>query len=206
MVHTRLIGAAKAANTKPYSQETTIVMHRDEASSDSRGTPHFPVASVAPTAGKSVASLGTANTLPIGTQIHEFKITDVIAIGGFGIVYLAQDLSLGRYVALKEYMPTSLAERTQGITVAVKSAHHADTLNAGLRSLLKVPTTTIDGLIRAMVSGSPARTPCVAKASPRNMPGSHPTRCFGAGNGPRFTRSCAQPCGAGCAQVPAKAG
>ncbi|MBV5332964.1 protein kinase, partial [bacterium] len=37
---------------------------------------------------------------------------------------------------LKEYMPTSLAERTQGITVAVKSAHQADTFNAGLRSFI----------------------------------------------------------------------
>ncbi len=135
-MHTRLIGTSKTANTAEYSQETTILVHRDEASGDSRSDLHLPVAPAASTAGKSTTGSGTVNTLPIGTQIHEFKITDVIAIGGFGIVYLAQDLSLGRYVALKEYMPTSLAERTQGITVAVKSAHQADTFNAGLRSFI----------------------------------------------------------------------
>ena len=135
-MHTRLIGTAKTANTAEYSQETTILVHRDEASGDSRSHPHLPVAPAASTVGKSATGSATVNTLPIGTQIHEFKITDVIAIGGFGIVYLAQDLSLGRYVALKEYMPTSLAERTQGITVAVKSAHQADTFNAGLRSFI----------------------------------------------------------------------
>ncbi|MBI4740002.1 MAG: protein kinase [Betaproteobacteria bacterium] len=96
----------------------------------------FPPALPAPTGGGTTPARPAANTLPIGAQIREFRIAGVVATGGFGIVYLAQDLSLGRYVALKEYMPASLAERAQGMAVAVKSAHHADTFDAGLRSFV----------------------------------------------------------------------
>lgn len=38
-------------------------------------------------------------------------MTGLIGIGGFGIVYLAYDHSLGCSVALKEYMPSSLLSR-----------------------------------------------------------------------------------------------
>jgi len=74
--------------------------------------------------------------LPVGTQIAEFVITGLIGIGGFGIVYLARDESLGRQVALKEYMPSSLAVRQQGITVSARSERNADTFLAGLKSFI----------------------------------------------------------------------
>lgn len=122
-MHTRLIGAAKKpplAQEEPATQpEHNAVAGRPDPASD-----------------ESAPTRYIANTLPIGTQVREFQIKDVVAIGGFGIVYLAQDLSLGRYVALKEYMPTSLAERVEGMTVAVKSTHYADTFDAGLRSFV----------------------------------------------------------------------
>jgi hypothetical protein len=76
------------------------------------------------------------NALPIGTKIAEFEVMRLIGVGGFGIVYLAHDHSLGRPVALKEYMPGSLAARTDGITVAVRSQRDADTFAAGLRSFI----------------------------------------------------------------------
>lgn len=76
------------------------------------------------------------NALPVGTRIGEFEIVGLIGIGGFGIVYLAHDHSLGREVALKEYMPSSLAARVEGLTVAVKSARLAETFGVGLRSFV----------------------------------------------------------------------
>lgn len=76
------------------------------------------------------------NALPEGTKIDEFEIIDLIGIGGFGIVYLANDHSLGRLVALKEYMPSSLAARIEGLTVAVKSSRLAETFAIGLRSFV----------------------------------------------------------------------
>jgi hypothetical protein len=76
------------------------------------------------------------NTLPIGTRLAEFEITQVLGEGGFGIVYLARDHSLGRRVALKEYMPSALAARHAGQHVSVKSERHRETFQAGLKSFI----------------------------------------------------------------------
>ena len=76
------------------------------------------------------------NALPSGTRLEEFELLSVIGEGGFGIVYLAQDHSLHRRVAIKEYMPSSLAARTQAMTVSVRSRRHADTFEAGRRSFI----------------------------------------------------------------------
>lgn len=88
-----------------------------------------------PPAGPGAAS-DNAHALAAGTRLHEFEITEVLGEGGFGIVYLARDLSLSRTVAIKEYMPSSLADRTGGLTVSVRSDRHADTFQAGLRSFV----------------------------------------------------------------------
>ena len=77
-----------------------------------------------------------ADALPAATRLHEFEIVSVIGQGGFGIVYLAHDLSLDRRVAIKEYMPCALATRTQAMTVAVRSSRHTETFAAGLRSFV----------------------------------------------------------------------
>ena len=45
--------------------------------------------------------------LRAGTRIAEFEITEVVAQGGFGIVYKAWDHILERTVALKEYLGMS---------------------------------------------------------------------------------------------------
>jgi serine/threonine protein kinase len=77
-----------------------------------------------------------ADALPAATRLHEFEILSVIGQGGFGIVYLAHDLTLDRRVAIKEYMPSALATRTQAMTVAVRSTRHTETFAAGLRSFI----------------------------------------------------------------------
>ncbi|MGZ5168903.1 MAG: protein kinase domain-containing protein [Burkholderiales bacterium] len=77
-----------------------------------------------------------SNALPIGTAVHEFRIVALIGQGGFGIVYLARDESLDRMVALKEYMPSELAEREGTTTVKIRSQRHAETFEAGLRSFI----------------------------------------------------------------------
>ena len=51
--------------------------------------------------------------LPVGTEVGGYKIVRRIAAGGFGVVYLAED-DQQRPVALKEYLPSSLAERMEG--------------------------------------------------------------------------------------------
>jgi len=77
------------------------------------------------------------HTLPDGTRLGEFEIKGLIGEGGFGIVYLAYDESLQRQVALKEYMPSSLAARSNTTaTVSVKSDRHRETFQAGLKSFV----------------------------------------------------------------------
>ncbi|TFW28413.1 bifunctional serine/threonine-protein kinase/formylglycine-generating enzyme family protein [Duganella callida] len=77
------------------------------------------------------------NALAAGTLLGEFEITRVIGQGGFGIVYLARDHSLGRDVALKEYMPAAFAGRTGDTQVTILSTHYEETFKVGLSSFVK---------------------------------------------------------------------
>jgi len=88
-------------------------------------------------AARVASPLGWGHTLPEGARLDEFEIIGLIGEGGFGIVYLAFDHSLERRVALKEYMPSSLAARVNGApTVAVKSPQQAETFGMGLKSFI----------------------------------------------------------------------
>jgi len=78
----------------------------------------------------------SSNALPVGTRLGEFEIIGVIGQGGFGIVYLARDHSLGRDVALKEYMPAAFAGRDE-YHVTILSENYAETFMLGLQSFVK---------------------------------------------------------------------
>ena len=82
------------------------------------------------------APLAEHDALPPGTRFGEFEIIRVLGVGGFGIVYLAQDHSLERHVALKEYMPASLAARGEGPVITLRSGAFAETYAIGLRSFI----------------------------------------------------------------------
>jgi len=87
-----------------------------------------------PTAEPASAAAGCA--LPPGTRLGEFEVERVLGAGGFGIVYLALDHSLGRRVAIKEYVPSSLAVRGDGPMLTLRSAADADNFVMGLRSFI----------------------------------------------------------------------
>jgi serine/threonine protein kinase len=74
--------------------------------------------------------------LPPGTRLGEFELQRVLGVGGFGIVYLAFDHALEREVAVKEYMPSSLAGRTATLHVSLRSQSDADTFALGLKSFV----------------------------------------------------------------------
>ncbi len=87
-------------------------------------------------AASSPAGGHSGNALPIGHRLHEFEITGLVGEGGFGIVYLAHDTQLERVVAIKEYMPGSLATRAGDLSVTVKSERQRETFTLGMRSFV----------------------------------------------------------------------
>ena len=97
--------------------------------------PSSKLAAVSETA-PPLSSADAPEALPAGTRVAEFEVRRLLGSGGFGIVYLAWDHALEREVALKEYMPGTLAGRGAGLQVSVRSASTADTFALGLRSFI----------------------------------------------------------------------
>jgi serine/threonine protein kinase len=70
--------------------------------------------------------------LPDGLEISGYRIVKKIASGGFSIVYLASDED-GNAVAIKEYLPSSLALRQQGELVPSISPENLPVYRIGLK-------------------------------------------------------------------------
>jgi serine/threonine protein kinase len=70
--------------------------------------------------------------LPDGLEIAGYRIVKKIASGGFSIVYLAYDED-GNAVAIKEYLPSSLALRQPGELVPTISSENLSTFRIGLK-------------------------------------------------------------------------
>ena len=66
------------------------------------------------------------DVLPAGTSLRGYELKSILGHGGFGITYRARDLTLDRYVAIKEYLPTNLAVRRGRTTVLPRSPDHAE--------------------------------------------------------------------------------
>ncbi|HEX8964437.1 MAG TPA: serine/threonine protein kinase, partial [Rhodocyclaceae bacterium] len=62
--------------------------------------------------------------LPPGFQLDRYRIERQLSLGGFSIVYLAYDEE-ETPVAIKEYLPNSLALRTEGALPVVDEEHRA---------------------------------------------------------------------------------
>lgn len=75
--------------------------------------------------------------LPRGTQVEEFVIDRPLGVGGYSIVYLARDTRLDRKVALKEYLPGTIAARMPGGSqVAPRLPRFEEPYNKGLQSFI----------------------------------------------------------------------
>lgn len=82
------------------------------------------------------ADLAPGNALVAGMRLREFEIVETLGEGGFSIVYGARDLQLMRDVAIKEYIPISLAGRVASTTVRIRSEHNRETFEAGLNGFI----------------------------------------------------------------------
>ena len=70
--------------------------------------------------------------LPNGFQLEEYTIDRQLSLGGFSIVYLATDPD-GRQVAIKEYLPNSLALRKDGEIKPVITDEHLGAFRYGMK-------------------------------------------------------------------------
>ncbi len=70
--------------------------------------------------------------LPDGLEIAGYRIVKKIASGGFSIVYLAYDAE-GNAVAIKEYLPSSLALRQEGELVPAIAPANLPVFRIGLK-------------------------------------------------------------------------
>lgn len=75
--------------------------------------------------------------IPSGTRLREFVIDEVLGTGGFGITYLARDLTLRRCVAIKEYLPQAWGVRVAGGGIEPRSVADSDDFRWGLRQFIK---------------------------------------------------------------------
>ncbi|MDX8377429.1 MAG: serine/threonine-protein kinase, partial [Mariprofundales bacterium] len=76
------------------------------------------------------------HALAAGSEIGQYRIIRELGHGGFGITYLAQDIRLDCYVAIKEYFPNELSMRNASNTVLAKSSNDDDNYIDGMRSFL----------------------------------------------------------------------
>ncbi len=74
--------------------------------------------------------------LRAGHQMQEFVVERLLGVGGYSVVYLARDTKLDRRVALKEYLPATLAMRAPDGSVMARLPRFEDFYRKGLEGFL----------------------------------------------------------------------
>jgi serine/threonine protein kinase len=66
----------------------------------------------------------------------DYDVEGVLGVGGFGVVYRAREAHLQRTVAIKEYLPASMATRDEHGRVVLRSPEYANAFAMGLQSFI----------------------------------------------------------------------
>lgn len=88
-----------------------------------------------------MSSTQFTDALPAGSKILWFEILKVLGKGGFGITYLGRDANQDQLVAVKEYLPTAFASRTEDRQVHPNSESSREKFEWGLKRFLKEAQT-----------------------------------------------------------------
>jgi non-specific serine/threonine protein kinase len=75
--------------------------------------------------------------LPMGTVLREWRIEEVLGVGGFGIVYRAKGIYFNELVAIKEYFPSSISERDSEDTVVPIDSEAEEVHALGLKKFVE---------------------------------------------------------------------
>jgi serine/threonine protein kinase len=75
--------------------------------------------------------------LPMGTVLREWRIEEVLGVGGFGIVYKAKGIYFNELVAIKEYFPSSISERDSEDTVVPIDSDSEEVHALGLKKFVE---------------------------------------------------------------------
>ncbi len=80
--------------------------------------------------------------LPVGYHLENYRLAEVLGVGGFGITYRAEHTTLGLNVAIKEYLPSDFAVR-DGTTVHPKSRADQEGFEWGLDRFVEEAKTLV---------------------------------------------------------------
>ena len=84
------------------------------------------------------------HALPIGHTFDGYRILRLLGAGGFGITYLAEEVQIGRKVAIKEYLPQGFAARAaDSFTVRAVSSSSQGQFAWGLDRFRKEASTLV---------------------------------------------------------------
>lgn len=84
-----------------------------------------------------MSELYSHHALSTGTMIQEYRLTGILGIGGFGIVYVAENIYLDETVAIKEFLPAGLATRIEGTKIVPVSQDKEEVYDWALKNFLK---------------------------------------------------------------------
>jgi non-specific serine/threonine protein kinase len=75
--------------------------------------------------------------LPSGTVLREWRLEEVLGVGGFGIVYKGRGIYFDELVAIKEYFPSSISERDSEDTVVPIDSDAEEVHALGLKKFVE---------------------------------------------------------------------
>jgi serine/threonine protein kinase len=79
----------------------------------------------------------STKALPSGTVLREWRLEEVLGVGGFGIVYKGRGIYFNELVAIKEYFPSSIAERDPDATVVPIDSNAEEVHALGLKKFVE---------------------------------------------------------------------